>query len=341
MFTEFSSFWWLFLFLPFLFWLGKLFFQNQQAKQKNLLFQKNQNFLPSSFFQAIKIGSSLLGIFMILLAVWRPQWGMDVQKTERKGLDLVFTVDVSKSMEALDFSQKQQLVSRLDATKYLIRSFAERRPSDRLGLVEFAGESFVASPLTLDHTIFLNFLNHISSADLGKQGTNLADALEVSLSRLEVQAPDERGKAILLFSDGEETLSGDAEKMAKMAKEKGIPIFTVGVGSEKGVPIPEGRDAFGNIVYKRWKGEIVLSKLNSDPLRRIADMTGGEYFHAEKFSDLAPLAEEIDALPKKILGEEAVSPQKEQYSWFAFLGLLLFLFGFGAPENLFSVSRKK
>ena len=156
---------------------------------------------------------------------------------------MVFAVDVSKSMKALDFSTSREYISRLDATKYLIEEFVKKRPGDRVGLVEFAGESFVASPLTLDHSVFLNFLKEISSDDLGKQGTNLAEALEVSIARLEIKNDKERGKAIILFSDGDETVNSRIKEMAKLARDKGIKIYTVGVGSETGMKIPEGQDS--------------------------------------------------------------------------------------------------
>lgn len=339
MFAEFSSFWWLLFLIPILYFGGKAFV-NEKVKQKNTsLFQKNESFSFSLWFFIVKIGLIGAGILLLMLAVFRPQWGEELQKTEKKGLDIVFSVDVSKSMKALDFSQDQQLISRLDATKWLIEGFITKQKSDRIGLVEFSGESFVASPLTLDHTVFLNFLKNISSDDLGKQGTNLAESLEVSLSRLEVQSAEERGKAILLFSDGEETLSSDAEKMAELAKEKGIKIFTVGVGSEEGTPIPEMQDRFGNIRYKTWKGEVVMSALNPEPLKKIADITGGEYFHAENISDLESLSNQLKKLPKKILSEENITPQSEQYFWFALFGLFFFVLGFFLPSVFFQYKK--
>jgi Ca-activated chloride channel family protein len=220
MLAGFSSYWWLLLLLFLLLWGGIRFVREKNSQQKQPLFFNNQNFSPFREHALLQVLLLLFGLLLLLVALWRPQWGEEIQKTEKKGLDIVFAVDVSKSMNALDFSRGNQLISRLDAVRYLVEEFTKTRPSDRLGLVEFAGESFVASPLTLDHTVFLNFLQGISDDDLGIQGTNLSEAIEVSLARLEVQAPDERGKAIVLFSDGEETLSSDAEKMAEVAKKK-------------------------------------------------------------------------------------------------------------------------
>ncbi len=335
MFIKFNAYWWLIIFFPILYLLGKNYINKENKKHKTPLFKNNQNEKINLKIFSIKMWLSVIGIFLILFAVWRPQWGTGLSKIQKKGLDIVFAVDVSKSMRALDFSQGNELISRLDATKYLIERFITKQKSDRIGLIEFAGESFVASPLTLDHTVFLSFLKNLSSDDLGKQGTNLAEAINVSLGRLEVQSFNKREKIILLFSDGDETISSEAEKMAKLAKTKNIKIFTIGIGSEKGMPIPEEQDAFGRIIYKKWKGETVLTSLNSDSLKKIAKITGGEYFHAEKISDLEYLAKKLEKLPKKLLKEEQTSPAAEKYFWFSFIGLLLFSSGFLLPINIF------
>jgi len=340
---QLTNYWWLGILLLIVIRISFVFVNKKQEKQNALLFQNNKNVTPIKNITKIKVGLSLVGLFLILVAVWKPQWGQDNQKIQKKGLDIVFTVDVSKSMKALDFSHGNEFMSRLDATKYVVENFISKRKSDRIGLVEFAGESFVASPLTLDHSVFINFLKNISSDDLGRQGTNLADALEVSIARLEVKSQNQReGKVIILFSDGDETITSNAKKMAKMAKDKGIKIFTVGIGSEKGSPIPKGQDAFGEIVYKKYKGKTVMTALNPEPLKKIAKITEGEYFHAEKISDLNKLTKQLDELPKKISSEENITPYKERYFWFAFVGVVLFVLGFVFPEYpLLKIKRER
>ena len=319
------------LFIPILYYVGKKIVLKKEKEQLSFFIKNNQNKPQTKNIWYIKLLLIITGIIFMIFSIWRPQWGNELQKTEKKGLDIVFTVDVSKSMKALDFSQRNQLISRLDATKYLIEDFIKTQKSNRLGLVEFAGESFVASPLTLDHTVFLNFLKNISSDDLGKQGTNLAEAIEISIARLEIQSNKKRGKAIILFSDGDETISSDAKKMANLAKEKGIKIFTIGIGSEEGMPIPENQDVWGSIIYKKWKGKTVLTSLNPDPLKEIGNITNAEYLHAENINDLNNLIIELKKLPKKILKEKNINPQSEQYFIFTFLGLIFFSFGFLLP----------
>ncbi len=331
--VELHNYWWLFLILLGLGYLMQKWIKSHKIINKKPLLKYNWNKKYWLNFPKWKIGLIFAGICLILFAVWRPQWGQGLQKTERKGLDVVFTVDVSKSMNALDFSQGRQLISRLDAAKFLVQTFIKKRPQDRIGLIEFTGESFVASPLTLDHNVFQTFLENISSNDLGKQGTNLTEALSVSLARLDVQSADKRGKAVLLFSDGDATINFEVTKMAKIAKDKGVKIYTIGIGSEDGSPIPDGQDSFGRIVYKKYHGERVLAKLNPKPLKKMAKITDGEYFHAEDISDLKSLQQKLAQLPQKILHEESISPQAEQYMWFAGAGLLLLIMGFFLPKS--------
>ena len=326
------TYWWLIIPVLGIGFLARKWISREILWRKKPLFKYNAKFSNTKSV-LIKSGLIFAGFCLLLFAVWRPQWGETMQKTERKGLDTVFAVDVSKSMNALDFSQGRQLISRLDAAKYLVREFIKKRPQDRIGLIEFAGESFVASPLTLDHNVFLSFLENISSDDLGKQGTNLAEAISISLGRLDVQSETERGKAILLFSDGDETINSQVTRVAELARDKGVKIYTIGIGSEKGSPIPDGQDTFGRIIYKKYHGKTVLAKLNPDPLKKIAEITGGEYFHAEDISDLKSLEKELAKLPQKILTEESLSPQAERYQLFLALSLLLIFAGFFCPEQ--------
>jgi Ca-activated chloride channel family protein len=327
-FAKINEYWWLIILILVVGFSAKKWLINEFLWRSTPLFKYNINYKTSIKSIWLRTIIIFIGLIFLLLAVWQPQWGKNIQKNKRKGLDVVFTVDVSKSMKALDFSQHNQLISRLDAAKYLINEFIKKRPQDRIGLIEFAGESFVASPLTLDHNVFQTFLENISSNDLGKQGTNLAEAIAISIGRLDIQTTTKRGKTILLFSDGDETINSEINKMAKLAQNKGIKIYTIGIGSTEGSPIPNGQDVFGQIIYKKYKGKTVLAKLNPKPLKKIAQITNGKYFHAENINDLKNLEKKLNNLPQKILTEETISPQNEQYLIFTWIGLILFVIGF-------------
>lgn len=298
---------------------------------KSALVSHNRNYTFQTKTAFLKLLLILAGMIILSMALLRPQWGMSEQTVQKKGLDILFALDVSNSMKALDFSSRTETVDRLQASKFLIEAFAKTRAQDRLGLVEFAGETFVASPLTLDHAAFLNFLSGVGPNDVGKQGTNLAEALSVALARFEVQSPEERGKAIILISDGDETVNSKIENLAKKAQASGIKIYTIGVGSPNGSAIPEGQDAFGRMIYKKYKGQTVTSKLNPEPLKRIANITGGTYFRAKDRRDILKLSDELKKLPAQILEDEIVDTHSERYQLFIILGITLLLMGYFLP----------
>lgn len=333
-FLRFNHLWWIFLLLGILFWGLILFLRLQKKENSSLFFINNRNYDFSYFMIQFKNIVFFVGLIFLGIALLSPTWGVSNKVVQKKGLDIIFALDVSKSMNALDFSDNNQLISRLDAAKYLVEKFVNKRESDRFGLVIFAGESFTASPLTFDHQVFFNFLKGVSSNDIGRQGTNLAEALENALSRLETQSEKERSKAIVLISDGDETIDSQMKNMAKIAYEKKVPIFVVGLGSEAGKPIPEGQDAFGRIYYKKYKGETVLAKINESTLKQIAKIAEGDYFHAENPDDILKLSKKLDKLPQSILKSEENMGLEERYGIFAFWGLILIFLGVFLPQNM-------
>ncbi len=301
---------------------------NHWKWNKNPL-MKMRNWNPKKgriLFQKCCLG---LAFALMIVSALRPQWGIRQELMEQSGIDLVFALDVSNSMRAIDFSTETQLQDRLMIAKKTLMEFAQTRTGDRLGLVIFAGDAFVASPLTFDHDIFLTFLDQVSPRDVHIQGTNLAEALRVSLQRLQGSTSEEaRSRALVLVSDGEETIPAEAAAMAKAAGEIGIPIYTIGIGSLEGVPIPDHIDVFGQISYKQFRGKTVLTELNEGTLKAIAELSGGNYFHAGNQEDLPKLMAHLETLPKSILNKKSEDTHIQRYQWFtggAFLCFLLFL----------------
>lgn len=325
--------WWIFILLGIFLWGLILFLRIQKKESGFLFFTNNRNYDFSYGWILSKNVLYSIGMVFLGIALLSPAWGVSKKVVQKKGLDIIFALDVSKSMNALDFSDKRQLISRLDAAKYLVENFVNKRESDRFGLVIFAGESFTASPLTFDYQVFFNFLKSVSSDDIGKQGTDLASALENALSRLETQSEKERSKAIVLISDGDETIDSQMKNMAKIAQEKNIPIFVIGLGSEEGKPIPDGQDGFGRIYYKKYKGETVLAKINEATLKQIAKIGNGDYFHAEDYDDIFKLSKKLDNLPQSILKSEENMGLEERYGIFVFWGLIFVFLGIFLSEN--------
>lgn len=315
------------LILPIFLSGGFLLFRvfKKQTEFDKSKFNKLRNYKPFKYQNIIKIILLSLSFLFVTISVLRPMWGYKIVRSEAKGIDMVFTLDVSKSMKALDLNNGKGELDRLSMAKNMIAQFVTENPENRYGLVIFAGTAFVSTPLTLDHTAFLTFLGGVDYDDVSKQGTDLGEALKASIDRFYNEQDKERGRSIVLISDGGEDIEGDIDGFSDVAKELGIKVFAVGVGSKKGVSIPEGKDVFGRISYKTFNGEVVKTKLNEKPLKEIAEKTNGQYFHAEKVGDLEKISDDIKNLQATVLNKEEVGNKEDQYQIFLTIGFILFV----------------
>jgi Ca-activated chloride channel family protein len=198
-------------------------------------------------------------------------------------------------------------------------------------MVVFAGESFLQCPLTLDYGAAKLFLNSVSTGWVELQGTALADAIKQSTSAF--NSKSKKHKVMIIISDGEDH-QGEAIEAAKKASEEGIVIYTVGVGSESGVPIPMSKGN-NNIVYKKDKsGNLVMTKLNPVILEKIALEGNGKYFHAGTNLDLSRIMTEISVMEKKDLGMGKSTTYEERYQIFLLIAILFILLEFVIPERV-------
>lgn len=257
----------------------------------------------------------------ILLAVglMRPTGGLTEEEVYGSGLDLVVALDVSKSMKALDIEGN----SRLGVAKALLARLLGGLRNDRVGLVVFAGETMVQSPLSLDKNAFLTFLERVDPSLLSKQGTNLAGAIETSIDRFDMNAS--QSKVIVLVSDGEDKNTEQVQKAVDEAKRKGIPIYTLGIGSLKGSYIPEGQNVWGDIFYKQHNGKYVVTKLDDKVLKKIAADTNAEYFRASDISSAKSVARSLDGLKRVAISAGKRQVTMELYFWPVLLAFLLLL----------------
>lgn len=278
----------------------------------------------------------VLSLFLVNFSLFRPQWGYKKITIEENGVDIVFVLDVSKSMKAIDMSVGDRQVDRLSAAKEMIGNFVMRNEQNRYSLIIFAGEAFVSTPLTFDTDAFLTFLDGVDHESVGQQGTNLNDAIVESIARFVIKGNEEdRGKAIVLISDGGDEMDGNFGDLLDIVKENKIKIFTIGVGSKNGVPIPEGRDFFGRIIYKTYEGKRVLVKLNDKPLKEIADSVGGEFFYAKHVTDLEVVSKKLEGLELTVLTKEKKDRGEDRYQYFVFIAFILFIaFIFTKPKNI-------
>jgi Ca-activated chloride channel family protein len=276
--------------------------------------------------QVVKWTMFCLFFFLLVIALVRPRFGVKMEMVQRKGIDLIVALDISESMLAEDITP-----NRIDLAKHEIAKLIDLLKGDRIGLVVFAGESFVQCPLTLDYGAAKMFLDAVSTGWVERQGTALADAIEKSTEAFRSQS--RKHKVLVLISDGEDQ-EGDAAAAAKKAADEGIIIYTIGVGSESGVPIPikKGGD---NVVYKKDRsGNLVMTRLNSMMLEKIAIEGKGAYFHAGSNLELSRIIGEIASMEKKDLGASKITTYEERYQIPLFIALLLLLIEFFIPDRI-------
>ncbi len=214
----------------------------------------------------IKAGLILCVLLFLTLALSGPQYGYNWQEVERKGIDIIIALDCSKSMLAADIKP-----TRLDRAKREVYDLLTMLQGDRIGLVAFAGTAFLQCPLTLDYEAFNIFLNTLTPDFLPVGGTDITGAVSASLSGFDEKSNSE--KAVILITDGEDTGEGDPAEAARNAEKAGVKMFCIGVGSEGGVPVPDSEGG----LRKDKSGQIVLTKLDEDTLKKMSVLTGGTY----------------------------------------------------------------
>jgi Ca-activated chloride channel family protein len=257
----------------------------------------------------------MAGIAFVVAALARPQYPGGVEKVEARGGKVVFALDISLSMLAQDFQP-----DRLEKAKREIVDLVEKLKAQTVGLVIFAGEAFVQCPPTIDYSAFRMFLDVADVGMISDTGTNLADAISVATELLDDGSPVD--KAIIVFSDGE-SFEGDADKAADEAARKGIRIFSIGVGSTSGRPIPDMETAMVSL-KKNGQGEIVISRLDAEALTRIAEKGNGKFLRA------TPGESEIEDIYADIKGLKGEEKEKkfrtlynEKYRWLLLPGIAL------------------
>ena len=308
---------WLLLVIPVLVLLRLWMWRRQKKNWKrlgdpDLLRQLSPD--VSRVRRLLKFTLVLTALALIILMLARPQMGTRVSDGKRNGIECVIALDISNSMLAQDV-----VPSRLDKSKMLVENLVDHFTNDRIGLVVFAGDAFVQLPITSDYVSAKMFLQNISPDLIQTQGTDIARALRVSMSSFTQQ--DRIGRAIILITDGENH-EGDAEEAAKEAAKKGINVFILGVGGTKGAPIPMGNGGY----LQDGSGETVMTALNEDMCRQLAQAGKGMYIHVDNTSDAQEKLN--DAIAKLQTGQTddvVYSDFDEQFQAFGILVILLLI----------------
>lgn len=274
----------------------------------------------------LMFGLRLLALAALVTALARPQMGRMNNSTEAEGIDIVVTLDLSGSMRALDLSTREDVVTRLDAAKRVVDDFIDKREFDRIGMVAFAADAFVVSPLTLNHDWLKRNLKRLELGDIDSTGTAIGTALGASVNRLRDHKA--RSRIVILLTDGENN-SGTLTPIgaAEAAKAYGVKVYTIATGKKGRVPIPQTdrygrviRDSSGKPVYR---GRSDISNYDETELREIASITGGRFFTATEDGDLERIYNEIDALETTTVELRSFASFTELFMWPALLGLLL------------------
>ena len=259
----------------------------------------------------VKLVFYSIALFFFAIGMARPQIGAKVKEVERKGAEIMIALDVSNSMRAQDYSP-----NRLERAKMAISRLVDKLQQDRIGLIVFAGDAFVQLPITTDYVSAKIFLNTISTESVSKQGTDLGGAIVTGLRSFSSAA--DNSKALILITDGENH-EEDALEAARMAKESGVRIFCIGIGSEQGKPIPMPDGS----LLKDKNGNIVVTKLDEASLVEIARIGNGSYVHAGNGEfGLDAIIDGVRELDKQTFHSEVFEDFDEQYMYF--FGIALF-----------------
>jgi Ca-activated chloride channel family protein len=256
----------------------------------------------------------LLSLGLLILAVARPQLGNSTTEIEASGIDILLAVDVSGSMEALDFTLKGKAANRLDVVKSVMHTFIDERPNDRIGLLAFSGRPYMVSPLTLDHDWLLQRLDSLSIGLVAEDGTAIGSAIGSGLNRLRDR--DAKSRIMILLTDGMNNAGTVAPLVAAEAAETlGIKIYTIGAGTRGEAPMPV-QDQFGRKRLMRVKVDI-----DDETLGQVAEMTGGRYFRATDTKSLEQVYQEINTMETTIRSIKKFENYRELYFWFVFAAL--------------------
>jgi Ca-activated chloride channel family protein len=285
--------------------------------------------------QVFKVCLFFLALFFLILALMRPQWGTKLEIVKRRGLDVMLAVDTSLSMRSEDIKP-----NRLENAKREISDFLSRLTGDRVGLIAFAGKAFVQCPLTLDYGAVRIFLDVLSTDLIPEPGTAIAEAIR--LARKSFDPRERKFKVLIIITDGEDH-EGDPIEEAKEARKEGIVIYTIGIGSPEGVPIPIYDDKGRVSDYKKDQdGKVVLSALNEKALREIALAGEGKYYHAFAGEDeLEQIHEELSKMDKKDLESKLFSQREDRYQVFLFISLIALVLETAFSDLVSLFSRRK
>ncbi len=273
----------------------------------------------SSFKPMLKFLFVILGITSLVFALVNPKMGTKLETVKREGVDIVFAIDVSKSMLAEDIAP-----NRLEKAKRLVSEIINQLASDRVGIIVYAGQAYPQLPITTDYGAAKMFLQGLNTNMLSSQGTAINEAIELASTYYD---DDEQTNRILfIISDGEDHSGSATLEAVDLALEEGIKIFTLGVGTLKGGPIPMKSQDVVESFKKDSQGEVVITRMQDGLLKEIAEEGNGIYIDGSDTEEVVALVKEtLNQMDKKEFEAKQFADYKDQFQWFL-AAALFFLF---------------
>lgn len=318
---EEKIYFWLFWIIPaviLLFLLTRWWMKRAQHKFGNPASIKKLAPDKSRFKPVLKLIFFLLALACFILALINPKIGSKIETVKREGVDIVFAVDVSKSMLAEDMAP-----NRLEKSKRIINQIIDNLHGDRVGIIGYAGSAFPQLPITTDYASAKLFLNEMHTDMVSSQGTAIAEAIHLSLDFFDDETKTSR--VLVLITDGEDH-QGELEEISKEAAQKNIRILTVGVGTEKGARIPIKENGVVKHFKRDWNDETVITKMNEKNLKDIAKATNGEYVYGRDISKVLDKTEGfLEKLEKSEFESKEFASFNSQFQWFVGFGILFII----------------
>ena len=262
----------------------------------------------------------MLIIALLIIGAANLQSGSKMEKVKREGIDLFLCVDISNSMHAEDIAP-----NRLERSKQAINKLISKLGGDRIGIIVFAGNAYVQLPITTDYAAAKMFLSTVDTDLIPTQGTEVGRAIELAIKSF---GENEHNKAIVIISDGEDHENGDAVKAAQEAAKRSIKIYTIGMGLEEGAPIPLYNKYGKKTGYKKDNdGKVIITKLDDNILRQIAEIGNGIYVRASNSNvGLDKIYDDINKATKAEIESKVFTDYDDQFQWFVGAAILLLIF---------------
>jgi Ca-activated chloride channel family protein len=273
----------------------------------------------SVFKPVLKVILVLLGLLFLIIGLVNPKIGTKMETVKREGIDIIFAVDVSKSMLAEDVAP-----NRLEKSKQLVSQIINNLGNDRIGIIAYSGSAFPVLPITTDYGVAKMFLQSMNPGMISAQGTSIDQAINLAVTV--VDKKDKTNKLLIIITDGEDH-SDSAQDAAEEAKKVGLKIVTIGVGTEKGSAIPLKRNGIVESFQRNLEGEVVITKRNSDVLKTIAKSANGGYIDGNSTKAVIDYVKNaLDNIQKTEFESTEMADFKSQFQWFLGFGFfLLFL----------------